>query len=234
MKLNLRILPGLIITSLAALWLAGCSGGSQPQPVVIEAPAGTYRIDPTHAQVAFSIRHLGLSNYIARFTKYDVSLEFDPDNLSASSVTATIWPSSVRTDYMADYKATHPDSPFDSWNKALANDERFFNAGEYPTIEFRSTGVEQTGPGEMDITGDLTLLGKTHPVTLQAQVVGSASEHPMSGVGAIGFKATGSFERSQFGMDYLLNPPLVGDEVTLLFDGEFQQQTGAGKTETGQ
>ncbi|MDZ7784522.1 MAG: YceI family protein [Halioglobus sp.] len=116
----------------------------------------------------------------------------------------------------------------------MANDERFFNAGEYPTIEFRSTAVEQTGAGKMDITGDLTLLGKTHPITLQAEVVGSASEHPMSAVGAIGFTATGSFKRSQFGMDYLLTPPLVGDEVTLLFDGEFQQQTGAGETEAGQ
>ncbi|MDZ7784521.1 MAG: YceI family protein [Halioglobus sp.] len=99
MKMNARIFLNLVITSLAGLWLAGCSGGSQPQPAAIKAPAGTYRIDPTHARVAFSIKHLGLSNYIARFTKYDVSLELDPDNLSASSVTATIWPSSVRTDY---------------------------------------------------------------------------------------------------------------------------------------
>ena len=73
------------------------------------------------------------------------------------------------------------------------------------------------------MTGDLTLLGKTHPVTLDATVVGAMAAHPFTKRGAIGFSAIGTFNRSTFDMTHLLQPPIVGDAVTVQFDGEFQQ-----------
>jgi polyisoprenoid-binding protein YceI len=225
----------------AVIWLGACSEPVVPPagpttseppvaqlpqqaPFTIDAPAGRYEVDPYHANLSFSVRHLGLSNYIARFTRYSVSIEFDPQDLAASTVAVSIDPASVRTDFSGDYIATHPDSKFQSWDQDLAQSDKFFASGQYPEITFRSTGVEPLGGGQFRIIGDLTLRGQTHPVALEATLVGAVASHPMNqNVGALGFSARGSFNRSNFGMDYLVQPPLLGDEVVMMFEGEFQQ-----------
>lgn len=217
----------------AATSLVACSPSTPPAepkantaaesaPAPITAPAGQYALDPNHSSLSFKVNHLGFANYTARFTKFDVKLNLDPANVAASSVTATIDPASVRTDYSGDYKAGHATSPYNSWDEDLAQSPKFLNAGAHPQISFTSTGVEQTGPGKLRVTGNLALLGQTLPVTLDATVVGSG-EHPFTKRGAIGFSATGSFNRSSFGMTHLLQPLLVGDAVTIQFEGEFQQ-----------
>lgn len=217
----------------ASVMLAACSpstppaeqktaAASPPVPAEITAPAGVYELDPAHSSLSFRVNHLGLANYVARFTKFNVALNLDPANPVASSVTATIDPASVRTDYAGDYKAGHAESPYNSWDEDLAQSPKFLNAAAHPQITFSSTAVEQTAPGKLRITGNLALLGQTHPVTLEATVVGSGL-HPFTKRGAIGFSATGSFNRSAFGMTYLLQPLLVGDAVTIQFEGEFQQ-----------
>lgn len=191
----------------------------------IQAPAGRYTLDPNHASLAFGVNHLGLSNYVVRFSKHDATLELDPDNLGNSTITVTVDPTSVNTLYAGDYKESHAESRFDSWNEDLAQSEKFFNASKYPEIKFVSTQIEETAPGKLKVTGDLALLGQTHPITLDAQLVGATANHPAyeDVAGAIGFSATGEFKRSTFGMDYLVNPPLLGDTVSVNFDGEFQQ-----------
>lgn len=212
----------------SVILLAACSESKTPpapeaKPVTIEAPAGRYRLDSTHASLIFSVRHLGLSNYLMRFTDYDITLDLVPENLSASSVSVTIDPTSVSTDYRGDFKATHPDSPYSSWEEDLAQSPKFLNASEYPSIRYTSTAVMPQPDGTLTINGQLEMLGQTRPVSLQASVVGSEAEHPFIGVGAVGFSATGTFKRSDFGMNHLLNPPLVGDTVTLRFEGEMLQ-----------
>ncbi len=191
--------------------------------VKIEAPAGKYAIDRNHAMMAFQIDHLGLSNYVARFTDYSVSLDLDPADISASSVKVNIKAASIAADYPGDYKASHAKTGFESWAEDLAKSDKFFNSEKYPDITFESTSVEDAGDGSLEVVGDLTLLGKTQSVTLNVDVVGSAAAHPFTGAGAVGFSARGSFKRSGFGMTHLVDPPLVGDEVTLLFEGEFNQ-----------
>lgn len=226
----------------AALTLAACSQPAPPPaepsaaetaaPVAeaepaaaasITAPAGKYELDPAHASLSFSVGHLGLSNYVARFTQYSVALDLDPANLSASSVVAIIDAASIRTDYPGDYRAGHKDSPYATWDEDLAKSPKFFNAAQHPKIEFRSTAVTQSADGALRIEGTLSLLGQTHPLTLDAKVVGAAAAHPFMPRGAIGFSAQGSFDRSQFGMTHLLKPPLVGDQVTVSFEGEMHQ-----------
>jgi polyisoprenoid-binding protein YceI len=189
----------------------------------INAPAGRYKLDPNHASVSFMVNHVGLSNYVAWFTDFDIAVDLDPADLAASSVTASINPFSITTDYSGDFKATHKDSPYSSWEEDLARSPKFFNADEHPKISFTSNKVEATGKTTAKIHGDLSLLGQTHPVVLDAQVVGSVAKHPFTGVGAIGFSAVGHFKRSDFGMNHLLQPLLIGDQVTVRFEGEFQQ-----------
>jgi len=223
------LLPLSLVTACSQSDSGGNTTGSEttPQTQSVQAPAGTYAVDHNHATLAFSIRHLGLSDYIARFTDYTATLELEPDDLSASSIRVSIDATSITTDYTGDYQATHPDSPFSSWEEDLAQSDKFFNAGTYPEITFASTAVETRADGGLAITGDLTLLGTTRPVTLDAAIVGATASHPMTNTGAIGFSARGSFKRSDFGMDYLLSPPLLGDEVTLHFDGEFLRSDNA-------
>ncbi len=193
-------------------------------PIHIDAPAGTYKLDPHHSSLHFSVKHLGVSNYVMRFTDFDVTVELDPEDPSASSVTATIDATSIRTDFDGDYEGTHPDSQFSSWEEDLTRSSNFLNADEYPTITFTSTRVEPTDLGTLLVTGDLELRGQTRPVTLETTIVGSAQAHPFSGVGLIGFSAEGSFSRSDFGMSHLVNPPIVGDTVTVRFEGELLEE----------
>lgn len=239
------LLPGLlnrrcqsvVAGLLAAAVLAACAppapppdarpAGDQAAAAPIAAPAGRYALDPDHATLEFRVRHLGLADYVARFTRIQASLQLDPANLAASSIELTVDPASIRTDYAGDYQAAVPGSPYKSFDEALAQSPKYFNAGQYPQISFRSTNVEATAPGQLRVSGDLSMLGKTLPVTLEAVVTGSAAQHPFLGRGAIGFSVTGGFDRSAFGMTELLKPPLVADAVAVRFDGEFHQEVAA-------
>jgi polyisoprenoid-binding protein YceI len=221
-----------------AAMLAACSPQAAPTdsantatqtaatPVAITAPAGSYLLDPTHASLTFRVGHMGLSHYTARFTRFDATLTFDPANPTASSVTATIDPTSVETDYPGDFRATHPDSTFGSWDEELAGDAKFFNAGAHPQITFQSTGLQLTGERSGIMTGDLTFLGQTHPVTLDVTFNGEAQLPWLAGRSAIGFSAVGRLDRSQWGMTYLIpqgGGPGVADSVEIVIEAEFQQ-----------
>ncbi len=218
-----------LLLALTLLGLTACSKStppadapSAPSAVSITAPAGTYELDPYHSSISFSISHLGLSNYIARFTRYQATLTLDPANLANSSLTATIDPASVRTDFSGDYVATHKGTPYKTFDEALARDAKYFNAGTYDTITFVSKSVGQPAPGKIRVGGDLTFLGKTLPVTLDGHVVGSMAAHPFTQKGVVGFSATTTLKRSEFGMTEHLK--MLGDDITIRFEGEFHQK----------
>lgn len=187
----------------------------------IKAPKGTYKNDPSHSSLTFKILHMGLSNYTARFTRFDATLELDPANLKSSSVTVAIDPTSVKTDYTGDFKAFHKDSPYKTFDEEIGRGEKYLDADKFGTISFKSTKVVQTAKG-LKITGDLTFLGVTKPVTLDASVVGSVEKHPFMGVAVVGFSATTVFKRSDWGMTG--TQAYLGDDVTIIFEGEFDQQ----------
>ncbi|MEL7130119.1 MAG: YceI family protein, partial [Pseudomonadota bacterium] len=131
-----------------------------------EAAPGTYELEKTHAFLTWRVSHNGLSKYTARFTDFDATIVFDPENPVASSVSAKINPLSVETD--------HP-TKAESWNNELATDDRFLNGDAFPEITFESTNIEQTGEFTGTITGDLTLLGITKSVSLDATYNGTGN-----------------------------------------------------------
>jgi polyisoprenoid-binding protein YceI len=195
-------------------------------PAPIAAPAGRYEIDPAHASLIFRYRHIGLADYTARFTRISSAVVFDPGRPVASSVSADIDPMSIKADFPGDYQkemAGFGGTPFKTWDEFLARSPDTLDADHFKQISFRSTRIEQTGPRTAKITGDLTLHGQTHPVTLDATLTGSTASYPMLGGGAIGMSAKGSFKRSDFGMTKYVNPPMIGDVITLEFNGEFKQ-----------
>lgn len=181
----------------------------------------SYQLDPAHAFLTWTVTHNGLSHYTVNFTDFDATLDFDSEEPTSSSIEVTINPLELETNYPADFKAGHPDSEFDSWNEALSKDDRFLNGDEYAPITFVSTSAEKTGEYTGTVTGDLTFLGVTKPVTLDVTYNGVTNLPWYGERDVIGFNASTTIKRSEFGMTSLES--IISDEVTIEFSGEFLQ-----------
>ena len=190
-------------------------------PVQNTAPAGEYRLEKTHASVTFRVNHLGMSRYTARFTGIDATLQFDPANPAGMSVTATIDPKSITTDF------PNPTPDFDA---VLAGPD-WLDAGKFPQITFKSTKVEPTGANTAKVTGDFTLHGVTRPLTLDVTFNGGYAPTTMDPGGRIGFSAEGRIKRSDFGVSTGIPAPGstfgVGDEVEIFIETEFTKPAAA-------
>ena len=181
------------------------------------APAGAYAMDKTHASLLWSIKHQNLSFYQARFTDFDIQLTFDPKDVTKSKVVATANPKSVETDY----GKTRPAGNTTDWNGELANDARFLNSSKFPEMKFVSTKVTKTTDTTGKMTGNLTFLGVTKPVTFDVTYVGDRND-PRTQKHKVGFQAVGTFKRSDFGLAFGLQAH--GDDIRLQIDAEFVQK----------
>ncbi|EPL1527679.1 YceI family protein [Acinetobacter baumannii] len=179
--------------------------------VTLAAPVD-YKIDPTHTATVFSWNHFGFSTPSANFSDIQGVIKVDNAKPANSSVNVTIPLSSVNTNVPA------LDKEF--------QEEAWFNAAKYPNITFKSTKVETKDKKHFKITGDLTVKGITKPVVLDA-VLNKQGEHPMAKVPAIGFNATTSFNRSDFGLGNYV--PNVGDKITVNITTEATAASAAPK-----
>ncbi|AIL77543.1 MULTISPECIES: YceI family protein [Acinetobacter] len=179
--------------------------------VTLAAPVD-YKIDPTHTATVFSWNHFGFSTPSANFSDIQGVIKVDNAKPANSSVNVTIPLSSVNTNVPA------LDKEF--------QEEAWFNAAKYPNITFKSTKVETKDKKYFKITGDLTVKGITKPVVLDA-VLNKQGEHPMAKVPAIGFNATTSFNRSDFGLGNYV--PNVGDKITVNITTEATAASAAKK-----
>lgn len=176
-----------------------------------DMPDGQYNVDLSHASIVWKVSHLGLSDYVARFADFDASIDFDASDVSKSKVTASINPMSIQTAY--------PNSDEKDFDKALATEKGWFNAGKFASITFNSTSIEMTGDNTAEMVGDLTFLGVTKPVTLDVVFNGAMQRQPFSGKPTMGFSATTTLNRSAWGMSKYV--PQVGDSVSVMIEGEF-------------
>ncbi|WP_147653153.1 YceI family protein [Vulcaniibacterium gelatinicum] len=160
-----------------------------------------YKLDPNHTIVLAQWSHFGFSHPVANFGQVDGTLVYDADDVPASSVQVTL--------PLAGLQAFVPD-----FNEHLLSAD-FFDAEKHPNATFRSTKVEALGEGRFKITGELTIKGITRPVVLDAKLnkVGERQGRP-----AIGFDATATLKRSEFGLG--LYVPNVSDEVKLTISTE--------------
>ena len=172
-----------------------------------DVPSGKYTLDSSHGYITFTYSHLGFSNPRVGFNRFDTELTLDSGNPENSAVEVTIDASSI-------------DSRVAEFNDHL-NGSDFFNTAEYPTITFKSTKVEATGENTFDVTGDLTILGTTKPVTL-ATTINKAANHPMRNVPTVGLSASAKLMRSEWGLGAYV--PAVSDEVELSIEVELMSQ----------
>jgi polyisoprenoid-binding protein YceI len=183
----------------------------------LDVPAGRDRLDPTHASLLWRISHFGLSNYTARFTRFDVQLDFDPADLARSSAQATIDMASIETDYPPGFNKR-------DWNGDLRS-EKFFNVAKFREATWRSTKVQSVEGNRMRVAGDLALLGVSAPVSLEVTLNAGFRSRPPTNLPTIGFSARGTLDRRVFGM--LAPPPAatpaggVGAMVEIIIEAEF-------------
>ncbi len=179
----------------------------------VNVPAGTYTLDKAHASLVFRVNHLGFSHYTAQFKTFDAQVQFDPKNLAASTVSATIDPRSLDLD-----------NPPPGFVDALLG-EQWLDAKQFPQMSFKSTRVDSLSIDTVRIVGDFTLHGVTKPVTLEAQFNGGYAGHPMDPHARIGFSAHAMLKRSEFGIVYGIPEPGstmgVSDAVEFIIEAEF-------------
>jgi len=157
-----------------------------------------YTFDKKHTSILFSVGSLGVSRVKGQFSNYDGDFVFCIQHPDKDEVAITIYPASLRTS-----------------EGEMDNDLRgpdFFNAAQFPRMRFVSTTVKLIDKDNAKITGNLTLLGITRQVTVEAHF--TEKEHDTeSGDYVVSFSASGIIKRSDFGMNHLI--PVIGDEVRL-------------------
>ena len=179
------------------------------------AAPGLYELEKNHAFLTWTVGHGGgLSGYTVNFTDFDAAIDFDPENPEASSIEVSINPMALQTNYPDPVEKVE-------WETKLSTGDQFFNANEFPEITFVSTSATLTGEFEGEVTGDLTFLGQTKPVTLEVTYNGTGNAPWFGQRDLIGFDATATIIRSEFGMTSMI--PNISDEVIIEFSGEFLQ-----------
>jgi polyisoprenoid-binding protein YceI len=189
--------------------------------ILAAAPAAwaqaVYEIDASHSSAQFSVRHMMVSNTKGEFTKISGTIEYDPKNIAASKVEATIDVASVNT----------RDAKRDDHLRSAD----FFDVAKYPTMTFRSKQVWREA-GKLKVKGDLTLHGVTREVVLDVDGPTPEVKDPW-GSSRIGASATTKISRKDFGITW--NKSLdtggvvVGDEVQITIDVEAVRKAPGGK-----
>lgn len=164
------------------------------------ATAGTYAIDADHASVIARVSHIGYSYTVFRFDRIAGTLTWDPAAIASSKITA-----SVRTESIT--------SNVKGFASELAG-PTFLNAPKFPEITFASTAFKQTDATSGKIDGQLTLLGKTAPVTFDASLVGAGKG--FGGQPRLGVHASGWIKPQEFGMPIMFTEP-----IEIVMDIEF-------------
>ena len=187
-----------IITLFLALLIA--SVGAMAQTT-------TWTADPYHSKLGFSVVHLGIADVPGHFDQYDVSVTASKEDFSDAVIELTVPTSSINT--RVEPRDTHLKSA------------DFFDVEKYPTMTFKSKSIKKMGNGKYSLSGDLTLLGITKPVTVTMIHRGTTANPNAGGAPVAGIQIIGEIKRSDFGLGSKFPAPMISDVVTIKADGEF-------------
>ena len=165
-----------------------------------------YELDPTHTAIYFTIEHIGYSKTLGIFTGLSGSFMYDTDTRELSDVDVTIQADSVNT--------------FNDARDGHVRNKDFLHVSEHPTITFTADGGTAKSDTSGTVTGDLTILGQTKPVTLTV-TLNKVAAYPFAHQREVlGLSMTASIKRSDFGMMYAVENGLVGDIVDINIETE--------------
>ncbi|MEV5438083.1 YceI family protein [Streptomyces sp. NPDC052682] len=167
---------------------------------------GDYTIDPTHTTIGFTARHAMVTNVKGKFRDFAGSLHLDGTDPSRSSASLDVKMDSIDTG--------------NADRDGHLRSADFFRTDEFPTMTFRSTRAEALGGDDYRITGDLSILGVTRPVTIDLEFNGAATD-PF-GNERVGFEGKATILRSEWGLTWNAALEtggfLVSDKIKLTFD----------------
>jgi polyisoprenoid-binding protein YceI len=172
------------------------------------AQTSTWKSDPAHSEVDFSIKHLAVSNVHGRFGHVDATIVYDEKDITKSTVNATIDVTGVSTGESARDNHLKSDS--------------FFDIAKYTSATFVSTSVTKGGSG-LQIAGNLTLHGVTKPVVLDVD----GPTAPITGMDKkphVGFSASTTLHRADFAIGAGIPVAVVGDDVKITIELDAAKQ----------
>ncbi|MGD0682166.1 MAG: YceI family protein [Terracidiphilus sp.] len=173
------------------------------------AQTSAWATDPAHSEVDFSIRHMGVSNVHGRIGGVKGTLVYNEADVTKSTVTVTIDPSSVDTG--------------EPKRDAHLKTDTFFDVAKFPTATFTSSSVVKNG-SKLTVNGNLTLHGVTLPVVLDAEGPSTPVEGAMDHKTHSGFTATTTLSRTAYGIGAGFPAAIVGDDVKLTIEIEIVKQ----------
>ncbi|MER6979520.1 YceI family protein [Streptomyces carpinensis] len=172
----------------------------------LAALTGSYTIDPAHSTLGFVARHAMVTNVKGSFTDFTGTLNLDGSDPAASTASIDVTMDSIGTG------SADRDGHLKSAD--------FFKTDEFPTMTFRSTKAEALGGDDYRITGDLTILGVTKPLTIDLEFNGAAKD-PF-GNERVGFEGKAEILRSEWGLTWNAaletGGVLISDKIKLNFD----------------
>lgn len=189
----------------AAFFAAAFASGGAASADVAE-----WRIDPDHFSIAFDVQHIGYQRQIGLFRDATGSFRYDPAANELAGGRVVVQANSVFTDH-------------DERDEHLRDDD-FLAAADHPEIVFEADRWRAEGDSGGTLFGQLTLLGRTHPVELDV-TINKRARYPFGhGRETLGISAETTIRRSRWGMDYAVDNGLVGDDVALRFEFEAIRQ----------
>lgn len=176
-----------------------------------KAEQAVWEIDAEHFSIAFETEHVGFQKQLGLFLEASGSFRYDPDSRELSDGSVEVQAGSIFSNH--DARDNH------------LRGRDFLNVRRNPVIAFEATGFVSDDEGVRGtLSGDLTMLGETHPVSLQV-TINKQARYPFGHKReTLGLSAHTTISRSLWGMDYGVADNLVGDEVTLRFEFEALRQ----------
>lgn len=166
----------------------------------------TWKNDPMHSKLGFTITHLSVSDVDGIFTDFTCTIVAAKPDFSDAKFNLTVNTTSVNTD--VDYRDKDLRSP------------GYFDVAKYPTLTFTSTGISTVSTNHYKLTGNLTLHGVTKAVTMDLWYRGTIT-NPMSKKDDAGFKLTGTINRTDFGIAPGAPNAMLSTDVVINANGEF-------------
>lgn len=170
----------------------------------------TWKADPYHSRLGFTVTHLGIADVPGHFGTYDVTITASKEDFSDAVVELTAQTASINTRV----------EPRDKHLKSAD----FFDVEKFSTMSFKSTSIKKMGENKYKLSGDLILRGVTKPVTVDMLYRGTTSNPNANGAPVAGIQITGTINRSDFGIGNDFPAPMISDEVVIKADGEFGQK----------
>lgn len=201
-----RVFQYVFFAWLICVGLLGCAGLIKPKltPALVALKPGDYQLDPEHTAVLFKVDHMGYSKFVGRFNQVQASLYWDAESIERSRLEAVVDMASV-------------DVNNEKFERALKG-KFWFDTKNYPQAIFKTRSAERLTDDTLRFQGDLMFMGVTKIVDVDVVFNGAATNW-VTGKYTLGFSASSTILRSDFGLDRFV--PAVGDEVELEIHAEF-------------